>query len=485
MKTHLNRAALAAWAAALALGACVAAPTTTPQVAPLNADQLGLTGARAPAVGQSWWNAFGDPQLDALVARAFEDSPTLAMALARIRDAQAQLAQARARTYPQVTFDANDVYTRFSENYIIPPPYGGMTQWFGTMQANLSWSLDLFGKQQAQIDKDRATVEAARLDAEAARLALAGAVTQAYIALDRAFILADVAADAVRQRRSILDLTASRVTNGLEAPAAQRLAETQAAQADIDLIHANSLKDVAIHELAALTGRGADGYNVARPKLKEAALPLPDVLPADLLARRADIAAARARIDAAAGARVLAQKAYYPDINLIGLVGTAALGLGNLFEGSSAQYGPGAAIHLPLFDARALHADFAGATARLDQSVADYNAAVTSAIREAADALSAIGGMTKTIPAVQRLRDAAEESFRLAEQGYKSGLTPQLNVLNAEDLVLQARRQQAALGSDLASAHVSLLMAVGGGFDPRALQQMSTNQDSPKGPAHE
>src|SRR5262249_54068690 len=140
------------------------------------------------------------------------------------------------------------------------------------------------------------------------------------------------------------DLTANRVTNGLEAPAAQRLAETQAASAEVDLVRANGLKDIAVHQLAALTGRGADAYTVARPKLNQAALSLPAVLPADLLARRADVAAAKARIDVATAGRVQAEKAFYPDVNLIGLVGTAALGLGNLFEGSSAQYGPGAAI---------------------------------------------------------------------------------------------------------------------------------------------
>jgi outer membrane protein TolC len=106
---------------------------------------------------------------------------------------------------------------------------------------------------------------------------------------------------------------------------------------------------------------------------------------------------------------------------------------------------------------------------------------VIGAIRQAADALSGLSTLNNQVEPVQRWHDAAEESFRLAEQGYKSGLTPQLNVLNAEDLVLQARRQQAALGSDLASARVSLLMALGGGFVDRSAQPTSVNQE----PAHE
>jgi NodT family efflux transporter outer membrane factor (OMF) lipoprotein len=465
----------------LALAGCVSTPPTTPQGHPLTRDQLGLGATATPAIGQSWWTAFGDPQLNALVDRALADNPTLASALARIRLAQAELSSSRAATYPQLTFDAQDLRERFSKNYIIPPPYGGSTAWIGTVQANLSWSLDLFGKQESQIAKAKANVAAATLDATAARLALAGAVTQAYIALDHAYVLAEVAADELEQRRSIVRLTANRVTNGLEALAAQRLAETQAASAEVDLVRANGLKDIAVHQLAALTGHGADGYQITRPKLNTQALPLPSVLPADLLARRADIAAARARVEAASAGRDLARKAFYPDVNLVGLAGFASLALGNLFSGDSLQYGAGPAIHLPLFDAGALRAGYANATARVDQSIADYTGAVVGAIRQAADALSGLSTLNNQVEPVQRWHDAAEESFRLAEQGYKSGLTPQLNVLNAEDLVLQARRQQAALGSDLASARVSLLMALGGGFVDRSAQPTSVNQE----PAHE
>src|SRR4051812_36034290 len=107
MTKGIKRLALCS-AAIVALSACVAAPTTMPLATPLRNEELGLRGTPAPAIGASWWNAFGDPQLDRLIARAFEGSPTLAAALARIREAQSQLSQARAGTYPQAVFDAND-----------------------------------------------------------------------------------------------------------------------------------------------------------------------------------------------------------------------------------------------------------------------------------------------------------------------------------------------------------------------------------------
>ena len=446
------------------LAACVSTPPTEPQVIAVQPGTLGLGATAAPVIGEKWWTAFGDPQLDRLVDQALSGSPTLAAALARLRAAQAEISGSRAGTYPQLTFDAQDQRTRFSANYIIPPPTGGSTQWIGTVQANLAWSLDLFGKQDAAIAKSRASAEAIALDAAAARLALAGAVTQAYVALARAYVLADVAQDAVHQREGISTLTATRVRTGLETSAASKIAEARAAGAKVDLVRAKALTDIAVHQIAALMGRGADAYTITRPKLNTDALALPETLPADLLARRADIAAALARVDAATAGRERARLAFYPDVNLLGSAGWAAIGLGPLFTSSAAQYGVGPAIHLPIFDAGALRAEYAGATARVDQAVADYNAAVTSAIREAADAITDLRSLHDQAGELAHMRSAADESYRLAEQRYKSGLSPQLTALNAQDIVLQARRQDAALSTDIIAARVTLVMALGGGF---------------------
>jgi NodT family efflux transporter outer membrane factor (OMF) lipoprotein len=449
------------------LTGCVSAPSTTPSEVALKSETLGLSTAPAPVVADTWWTAFGDPQLNALVEQALAGNPNLAAALARLRAAQSQLSATRAGTYPQVSVDGQDMRERLSKNYIIPPPYGGSTQWVGTVQANLSWSLDLFGKEAAQVDQARATANAATLDATAARLALSGAVTQAYIALDRAYVLVDVGEEAVKQREGILTLTRGRVKAGLDTNSARSQAGALLALAREDLIAAQATRELAVHQIAALIGRGADVYGIARPKLNLAALALPDTLPADLLSRRADIAAALARIDAAAAGRTAAHQAFYPDINLVGLAGFAALGLTSLFSASSGQYGLGAAIHLPIFDAGKLRAQYAGATAKLDESVADYNSAVIGAVKQTADALTDLRA-TEDKAAQQRIAlSSAEHGFSDATVRYRSGLAPQTNVLDIEDVLIQAKRQYATLTSDTASARVALLMAVGGGFDAK------------------
>lgn len=453
--------------AALALSACVSAPTTAPAERPLLAKDLGLAGTNVPAIGDAWWQAFGDPQLDTLVAEALQGSPTLAAALARLRGAQAQLSASRALRRPQLAIEGQEQRQRFSEHSTIPPPYGGSTQWIGTVQAKLDWSLDFWGRQAAMVAMARSSAEAARLNAAAARLALSAAVTQAYIDLSRAHALQDLSAAAVTQCASILQLTSTRVRNGLETAAAQRSAEAQLAQARMDRIGADGDLELARHQLMALVGRGAGDdadASLSPPRLRTEAIALPRVLPADLLARRADIQAAQARIDAALAGREAARKAFYPDIDLAAFAGWSAIGLEPMFGAAARTYGAGPAIHLPVFDAGELRAHYAGATASLDAAVADYNHSVIEAVKQAADALTGLRALEGQAAEQRVALDAARERFELAQTRHRNGLDTQLAVLGAETALLQAQARTATLGAELDSRRVALLVAFGGGF---------------------
>jgi NodT family efflux transporter outer membrane factor (OMF) lipoprotein len=450
---------------ALLLTACVSSPATKPQNAKIAAGALGLGAALTPRIDHAWWKALGDPKLDELIEQAFQGNPDLNAALARVRGAQSQLAASVAATFPQVTFDGAVQRERLSKDYIIPPPFAGTTRWIGTLQANLSYSLDLFGREQDQIHRAQASADAAAFDAEAARLLLAGAVTQAYIALSRAWALSDAADEAVRQREGVLKLAAERVKAGLDTLASQRQAEALLALAREDRIRTKAARDIAVHQIAALIGRGADAYDIPRPAIDKDALALPARLPADLLARRADIATAEARVKAALSGREIARKAFYPDVNLIALAGAAAIGLGPLFSSEAGQYGGGAAIHLPIFDAGKLRAQYAGATADLDEAIADYNGAVVNAVRQVSDSITDLNAISGEATQQRAARNAAQQSFDLAAERYRSGLNPLQTVLDAEAVLIQTERDDAALSADAASARVSLLMALGGGFD--------------------
>ena len=458
---------LASLAAALLLSACVASPTTTPQLKEVEAGNLGLSGPAAAEFPDQWWTAFRDPQVDRLAGLVVKDNPTLAAALARIRAAQSQSAVAETATVPQVNLDGQEQRTLFSKDYIIPPPYGGTYRWFGQVAANLSWNLDFWGKQKALIEQSHDSARAAALDSEAARLALSGAMAQTYINLYLAYVNGDIAALTLAERQDILDLTQSRFNAGLENASSLEQAKALVALAKVDQQRYAAQRDIDIHAIAALAGQGANLYSeIVRPTPDlDAALPLPTEMPADLLSRRPDILAARARVDAASQGREAAHADFYPNINLTALVGFQAIGLSNLLDSNSFTMGVGPAIHLPIFDAGKIRAQYAGATAELDVAVANYNGAVLGAVKQTADAMTQVKSLGSQRADQQAAVDSATRAFRLAEERYKDGLSGQIPMLTAEATLLQARQQMAGLVAESATERVTLLLSVGGGFN--------------------
>jgi len=311
---------------------------------------------------------------------------------------------------------------------------------------------------------------AASLDASAARLALSGALAQSYINLLLAYQENDIALQTVSEREDILRLTQGRFNAGLESASAVEQAKALLALARADVKRTAAARDLNVHAIAALTGQGAAAYAaITRPAPHlDTALPLPTVLPADLLARRPDVLAAQARIEAATKGREAAHADFYPNINLTALVGFQAIGLSNLLTGDSFTYGAGPAIHLPIFDAGKIRARYAGATAELDAAIADYNGTVLSAVRQTADAMTQVQSLESQRADQQDALDSATRALALAESRYKSGLSDQIPMLNAESTLLTSRQQMAGLIANATIQRVTLLLSVGGGFNPPA-----------------
>jgi NodT family efflux transporter outer membrane factor (OMF) lipoprotein len=462
---------LAAIALTLALCSCVIPPKLGPQQQTVANEQLGISSQwSAPVPVQAWWDTFNDPEFDRLMQLALADNPSLAQAMARVREAQSFADVTRAALAPSLSFNAGETRQRFSAHDIIPPPYAGTVQWKGREVLNLSWDIDFWGRQASLLKQARTQTAAAALDVASARLALSGAVAQAYLELYRNNALADVAQRTEAQRERILEITRRRVQSGLDTNVELHEASGAVPETHVELLQAQAGAALDTHQLAALSGQGAGVCTqLRRPTLDPSAiLPLPAALPADLLGHRPDVLAARNRIEAARAGQAAAKAAFYPDINLASFAGTSAIGLGNLFRGASGAYGVGPAIHLPLFDAGRLRAEYRGAAAEIDDAIAAYNQSVLQAVRETSDELSLVEALNAQIVQQQKSLDDAEAAYRLAEERYRAGLSTYLTVLTTETAVLSARRDHVGLISDQAIARVNLLLAVGGSFDPQA-----------------
>ena len=452
---------------AMPLAGC-AVPTSQTTVASVAPATLGLAGAPAPLIAGDWWTAFGDAQLDRIVADAQAGSPSLDVALARVRQAEAVLAGRRADDGPDVTFDGSLQIARLSGRYTIPPPYAGSVRSVGNATANLSWDLDLFGRQKAAIQGARASVAAARLDAAAARLAVAGTVAQTYVDLARAETQEAIARRTIAARQGSLRLVRVQIRNQLASKLQATAAETLLAQAQGALVRAAGNRALAADALAALAGRGPDYAAEIGPSTLKlgTALALPAAVPADLLSRRADIAADLARIDAAASQRQVARRAFYPNVNLAALAGFQAIGLGNLFALDAGNAGIGPAIRLPLFDNGRLKAELAGSTAALDLAVASYNDTVIGAVREVADAIALVGNLQAQAARNAEVVRGFAETNRLNGIRVSSGLDSKLDLVDNDVRLLDAELTQANLAADAARQRVALVMALGGGFSP-------------------
>ncbi len=452
---------------AAGLMAGCAVPESKPLVTPLAAPALGLSATPAPTIAADWWRGFGDPQLDRLVGDAVAGNPSLDAALARVAQARAVLATRDAENGPNVTLDASEQVARLSGRYTIPPPFAGSTRFIGSTAANLSWNLDLFGRQKAAIEGARASVRAAALDVAAARLTLSGAVVQTYVDMARAEMQAGIAQRTIATRENSLRLVNVRIRNNLSSKLEAQAAATLLAQARQALLRSQAAQVLAKTALAALAGRGVDYPATIRPTAirLDAALPLPRAVPADLLARRADIAAAQARIEAAAAGRQVARRAFYPNVNLAAMAGFQAVGLGNLVSFDAGTAGVGPALHLPLFDNGRLKAELAGSTALLDAATADYNDRIVGAVREAADALARIGTLEADRVRQREVVRGFAETGRLNAIRVSSGLDSRLDLVDNDVRTLEAEQADANLAADAAQQRIALVLALGGGFD--------------------
>ena len=234
---------------ALLLAGCASVPRDRPQVAQVQPATLGLSTGAA-VVAPDWWTAFGDPQLDGLIAMGLAGNPSLEASLARVRAADAQVEAQHAGLLPQVSGSGQVDRARIGGKFF-PPPIGGGDSNIALATASLRWDLDLFGRQRAAVRRAAASADAARLDVAASRLTLSVAIAQTYVSLARATKLINVADGFVQTRRNAVGYAQSRVKNQLGSQFDIQQAATLLAQAQQAHTLAVQQRDVLVHALAA------------------------------------------------------------------------------------------------------------------------------------------------------------------------------------------------------------------------------------------
>jgi NodT family efflux transporter outer membrane factor (OMF) lipoprotein len=455
------------------LSGCASVPDLGPRAALRSAESVPAErslaandpGARWP--GDGWWQAYRDPQLSQLVEEGLRGSPDAAAAAARFRRARALAQAAGAALVPTLDATAEGALQKQSYNNGIPAqfvPKGW--QDVGQASLTLGYDLDLWGGNRAALAAATSEAEAARIEQAQARLMLTTAIAAAYADLARLHAERDVLAAAVEIRAATRKLVADRVSSGLDTRAELKQADAALPLARAELAATDESIALIRNQIAALIGAGPDrGLAIARPRL--AALPeagLPAQITTELVARRPDITAARARAEAAASRIKVARADFYPAIRLGALVGVQSLGLDNLVKSGSTSGRVGPAISLPIFHGGALSGQYKGARASYDEAVAAYDRTVVMAYREVADAVTSRRWAADRLAQSRQALADSEEAYAIARQRYQGGLSTYLNVLNSEETLLRARRAVANLDARMFALDIALIRALGGGF---------------------
>ncbi|MES2493877.1 MAG: efflux transporter outer membrane subunit [Pseudomonadota bacterium] len=465
--------------AALWLGACASVPPHSAEPQPIGTAAVASARSLESAAGadwpaEGWWARYGDPQLDALIAEGLRNAPDVAAADARFRRAGALAQQVGAASQPRVDVTGQVQEQKQSLNLGYPPEFQSNLPrgWNdgGQVAAQAGFDLHLWGRNRAVLAAATSELQAARIDARQARLTLAVGIASAYFDLDRLGAERETRVRELASADSSRKLLAQRQANGLETRGSVATAAAQAATARGALNQIEELLILRRHQIAALIGAGPDrGLAVTRPMLSAmSARELPADVTTELVSRRPDVAAARARVDAASSRIKVARAEFYPAIRLSALLGFQSLGLETLFHGASSFGQVGPAFALPLFRGGELRGRYRGARADYDAAVASYDGAVLNAYRETADAVTAVTMTAQRLADARAAMVASQDAFAVASARYRGGLFSYLDVLQVEDRLLASQLAHAAAEAAVRNADLALVRALGGGFSSAA-----------------
>jgi NodT family efflux transporter outer membrane factor (OMF) lipoprotein len=410
-----------------------------------------------------WWERYGDPQLNALVAQVEVSNQNVQVAAAQYRQAQAVLDASRASYFPTVTgsFAATRGQGATSASTTTSSTTSAIRN-TDRLSLGASWEADVWGRIGRGVESSAAAAEASAADLQAALLSAQGTLVQSYMQLrvnDAQRRLLDETA--VAYERS-LQITRNRYAAGVAGRIDVAQAETQLKTTQAQAIDLGVQRAQLEHAIALLMGQAPADFALSPSDTLPVLPQIPVGLPSALLERRPDVAAAERRA-AAANAKIgVAQAAFFPALTFSASGGYQDSSLSQLLTLPNRFWSLGPALALTLFDAGARSAQKEQAIAVYDQSVATYRQAVLTAFQDVEDNLVSLRVLADEAEVQRAATQFAEESLRLTDNQYRSGTVSYLNVVTTQAAALSAERSSLDIAGRRLLASAALLKALGG-----------------------
>ena len=424
------------------------------------------TLARGGEVEARWWERLDDSVLASLVQRALAGNLDLKSAFARLERARALRGVAASDRLP--TVDARASYEHREESETTPFGQFIPRTDIHSLGIDAAWEPDLWGRVRRSVEAADGELAASENDVRAVAVSLAAEVVRSYVELGSARRRLEIARANVALQERTYELARTRVEAGLVGPrdAAQASASLESTRARLPALEASAR--IAANRLAVLLGLAPGELD--RDLAEQRGVPrFPQQLvvgvPADLLRRRPDIAAAERRYAAEVARIGVAEAELYPRLVLSGTVGLASNGPEQLFDGDSGVFGLGPSLRWNLFDRNRARGRAEAQAQSAEIARNQWEQAVLAALEETENALSSFEREQERRASLELAAGHARRAVELAQTQYREGLTDFQAVVDSQRFVAGLEDDLAASDAAVATHLIALYKALGGGFE--------------------
>ncbi len=420
----------------------------------------------------AWWTLFHDDELVGLQTELLAANQTLKVALANFAQARASAAVQNATLFPTLGTDPTASRQRYSGTRAIGstiPLSGPVTQNSFALPFTVSYEVDLFGKRRRTIEAAQAAYQANAADLENVRLVLTAELAADYFTLRQLDTEIGILSRTVQTLQRGLDLVKSRhaggIASGLDVAQEETLLNTTRTQAILLQQQRKQFEDA----IAVLVGKPAPDFHVAAREIAVEPPNIDTTLPSDLLERRPDIAETERQM-AIANAQVgIAKAAYYPSLVLYGQGGWNSADISRLLNAESGFWAIGADVAEDIFTGGARRAQVQFSQAGYDATVANYRGTVLNAFREVQDNITGLQVLDSARQSQDDAVASARRQLEIANSRYVGGLVNYLDVVSAQQNLLNNEQEAAIIRGQRLVTSVLLVKALGGGWDAASL----------------
>lgn len=416
----------------------------------------------------NFWARWQDPVLTALLEKAFAANPDIATAASNLRAAEASITSANAALWPTASLGADAAKNRS----------GSITRDSFSLEGSGGLALNLAGAEFWKADQAELSAAASRYSLEDVRAATAAAVAEAYVNLRAAEAQLEVVKKSLANYLETAETSRWQFEAGTGAAseAEDAMVQLASARARIPTLEGSIIEYR--NALMRLAATPVEKLNLGHTGV----IPLPPedaavAIPAETIANRPDVRAARLSVEAAVAQLRSAKSNFFPTLNLSGNIGTTAATVSALGTAGTGVAGLAAALSLPVLNWGALIAQEESAAAEVDRSVASYRSTLLTALEETDNAIASIANAERRRTDLSRAVEHARTAEMLARQEYEAGIGDYTMLLSTQRSLLSAEESELSNRADRAAGYIRLYRALGGAWAVDAAREKSEQKN--------